>query len=172
MAGRDLWQLDFFRRRAGWFDNFLRRKAGNNMRKFVQFAIHLIVLAISLLSFDVFYLGHGPDASHTERLIMAFVFCALLYGVVASFIEDLLRPGLTRLQIVQTGVSLTVFGFIILLNVWIGHKIANHLSLSSWETSYVAWLGIVFFLLAIALRVAIPFSLLFPKRPEPKETKV
>ena len=142
------------------------------MNKFVQFAIHLIVLTISFLSFDVFYLGHGPNASHTERLIMAFVFCSLLYGVVASFIEDLLRPGLTRLQIVQTGVSLTVFGFIILLNIWIGHKIANHLYLSYWETSYVAWLGIVFFLLAIALRVAIPFSLLCPKRPEPKETKV
>jgi hypothetical protein len=163
--------LDLSRRRAGRLDNFQCQKAGN-MSKFVQVAIHLIVLTISLLSFDVFYLGHGPNASHTERLIMAFVFCALLYGVVASFIEDLLRPGLTRLQIVQTGVSLTVFGFIILLNIWIGHKIANHLSLSSWETSYVAWLGIVFFLLAIALRVAIPFSLLFPKRPEPKETKV
>src|SRR5262245_28257807 len=99
------------------------------MSKFVQFAIHLIVLAVSLLSFEVFYLGHGPNASHTERLIMAFVFCALLYGVVASFIRDLLPPGLTRSHIVQTGVSLTVFGFIILLNIWIGHKIANHLSL-------------------------------------------
>ena len=138
----------------------------------VRIVIHLIVLTISLLSFDVFYLGHGPNASHTERLIMAFIFCALLYGVVASFIEDFLRPGLTRLQIVQTGVSLIVFGFIILLNIWIGHKIANHLSLSYWESAYVAWLGIVFFLLAIALRVAIPLSLLFPKRPEPNETEV
>ena len=142
------------------------------MNMLVRLVIHPIVLTVSLLSFDVFYLGHGPNASHTERLIMAFVFCTLLYSVVASFIEDLLRPGLTRLQIVQTGVALTVFGFIILLNIWIGHKIANRLSLSYWETSYVAWLGIVFFLLAIALRVAIPFSLLFPRRPEPKETKV
>jgi hypothetical protein len=137
---------------------------------FVQFAIHLNVLTISLLSFNVFYLGHGPNASHTERLIMAFLFCGLLYGVVASLIEDLLQPGLTRLQILQTSVSLTVFGFIILLNIGIGNKIANHLSLSYWETTYVAWIGIVFFLLVIALRVAIPFSLLFPKRPEPNET--
>jgi len=140
------------------------------MSMFFRFAIHLNVLTISLLSFDVFYLGHGPNASHTERLIMAFLFCALLYGVVVSFIEDLLRPGLTRLQIVQTGVSLTVFGFIILLNIGIGHKIANQRALSYWETAYVDWLGIVFFLLSVALRVAIPFSLLFPKRPEPNET--
>jgi lysylphosphatidylglycerol synthetase-like protein (DUF2156 family) len=138
----------------------------------VHLAIHLIVLTISLLSFDVFYLGHGPNASHAERLIMALLFCALLYGVVASFIEDLLRPGLTRFQMAQAGVSLTAFGFIILLNIGIGYKIANHIPLAHWETVYVDWLNIVFFLLAVALRVATPFSLLFPKRPEPNETNV
>jgi hypothetical protein len=142
------------------------------MSMFVQLAIHLIILTISLLSFDVFYLGQGPNASHAERLIMALLFCALLYGVVASFIEDLLRPGLTRFQMAQAGVSLTAFGFITLLNIGIGYKIANHIALAPWETVYVTWLGIVFFLLAIALRVAIPFSLLFPKRPEPNKTKV
>jgi lysylphosphatidylglycerol synthetase-like protein (DUF2156 family) len=142
------------------------------MSMFVQLAIHLLILTISLLSFDVFYLGHGPNSSHAERSIMALLLCALLYGVVASFIEDLRRPGLTRFQIARAGVSLTAFGFIILLNIGIGFKIGNHITLAYWETVCVDWLSIVFFLLAVALRVAIPFSLLFPKRPQPNETKV
>ncbi|MBO0724125.1 MAG: hypothetical protein J2P52_00885 [Blastocatellia bacterium] len=141
------------------------------MSVFVRLAIHLIILTISLLSFDAFYLGHGPNASHTERLIMAFLFCSLLYGVVASFIEDLLRPRLTRFEILQTSVSLTAFGFIILVNIGIGYKIANHIALASWEQVYVNWLSIVFFLLAIALRVVIPLSLIFPRRSEHKETR-
>jgi hypothetical protein len=138
---------------------------------FVRLAIHLIILTLSLLSFDAFYLGYGPGASHIERLIMAFIFCALLYGVVASFIEDLIRrgrPGLTRFQIAQTGVSLAAFVFIILLNSGIGSKITNHIALASWENAYVNWVSVIFFLLAIALRVVIPFSLVFPMRPKPR----
>jgi ABC-type phosphate/phosphonate transport system permease subunit len=135
---------------------------------FVKLAIHLIILTISLLSFDVFYLGYGPEASHTERLIMALLFCAILYGVVASFIEDLRRSGLSRFQIAQTSVSLAVFGFIILLNAGIGYKIANQIALASWENAYVDWLNIVFFLIVIALRVLIPFSHIFSTRPHPK----
>ncbi|HEY6401473.1 MAG TPA: hypothetical protein VI479_08690 [Blastocatellia bacterium] len=138
------------------------------MSMFVKLAIHLIILTIALLSFDVFYLGYGPEASHTERLIMALLFCAMLYGVVAGFIEDLRRSGLSRFQIAQTSVSLAVFGFIILLNAGIGYKIANQIALDSWENAYVDWLNIVFFLIVIALRVVLPFSHIFSTRPHPR----
>ncbi|HEY8461251.1 MAG TPA: hypothetical protein VIM99_12770 [Blastocatellia bacterium] len=126
---------------------------------------------MSLASFDAFYLGYGREASRAERLIMAALFCVMLYGVTASFIGDLRRSGLSRFQIAQTSVSLMVFGFIILLNAVIGYKIANHIPLASWENAYVDWLNAVFFLLTIALRVAVPFSLIFPRRPEPNETE-
>lgn len=130
-------------------------------------SIHLIVLSTSLMSFDVFYFGFGADVSHVERSIIAFCFCGLLYGVVASFIEDLLRPGLTRFQAAQSGVSLAVFGAISLLNVMLRHKIVNHVSLERWELVYADWLGAVFFLLAVVLRIAVPLSLLSLRRPKP-----
>jgi hypothetical protein len=138
------------------------------MSKFVQLTIHLIILTISLLSFDVFYLGYGPEASQLERLIMALLYCTLLYGMIASFIEDLRWSGLSRFQMAQTILSLAVFGFIVLLNAGIGYKVANHIALASWENVYVDWLNIIFFLLAMTLRVIIPFSLIFHPRPHPK----
>jgi hypothetical protein len=99
---------------------------------------------------------------------MALLFCALLYGIIVGFIEDLRRSRLSRFQIAQTSVSLAVFGFIVLLNAGIGYKIANHIALASWENVYVDWLNIIFFLLAITLRVIIPFSLIFHPRLHPK----
>jgi protein-S-isoprenylcysteine O-methyltransferase Ste14 len=67
-------------------------------------------------------------------------------------IEDLMHRSRKRFAVVQSSVIVAGFASVLLVNLVLAYKLQEGIEFTPWESFYIYWIGLLFFLLVIVGR--------------------